>query len=145
MTRTRTRKAVTKPPAAPIEPVVKHVDISQPPMFVVRSLEAMELLLKTPSRIAGSYVKVAPTIRASERTAFDSAAIRASFVAAGAIAVVVAPSVVPDAHRPTAKVAPVTVSAEQHLRNWFADTKMPRELRERALEEAIGSAHEAGL
>jgi hypothetical protein len=75
-------------------------------------------------RIDGAIVKLAPTVRASERESFDGIGIKARLYAHGASAVVLAPRIVADtgvtkeARAQAARVA--MVAPEQAVREFFA-------------------------
>lgn len=95
--------------------------------------------------VAGAYVKVAPTIRASEREAFDATRVVESLRGRGARAVLVAPTVVADARVETKRAEKVVSasSARDATRAWFEqlaglsdeDRAACIELAERYIEE----------
>jgi hypothetical protein len=93
----------------------------------------------------GAYVKYAPTIRASERAAVDARGVREKLMAAGAVAVVIAPIVVPDVPVAPLETQWKPTSAEDHVRQWFGDVKAPKQLIAEAVAEALATIGEAGL
>lgn len=134
--RTRTKQ----PPTI----VSRLISIPDSAMVIVRDLEK-EL---GGDQLNGAYVKVQPTLRASERASFDIKAIRTRLLAAGAVAVVSAPVVLPDARDGVleADKAPTQhVTPEQHLRAWFETASASRKVVDKALKEALDSVHGAGL
>lgn len=120
----------------------RFINVPQPGMVVARDFQV--------GNVTGAYVKVAPTIRSSERTSgFDQKAVRAQLLAAGALAVVVAPNLVPDAvEARTEAERPVDEarSPESHLRQWFEGVKGAEpEIVEEAFEQAMATVGDAGL
>lgn len=150
----------TKPsPSVPSEPrpasgVPWFINFDQPGMVVVRqSLGAESVLerdfLEAAGDVTGAYVKIAPTVRSSERWLVNSKAIRERILSAGAVAVVFAPVVVPDSisgqHRAD-QPPPMAKSPEAHLREWFDGVKgQSLSIVVEAMAEALASAGDAGL
>lgn len=96
--------------------------------------------------LSGVYVKLMPTIRASQRQSVDTKAIRDKYTQAGAIAVVIAPVVVPDGVQDNEPEKLKHVSTpEMYLRAWFAGVKAPKGTIEEAIQEAMKTIDEAGL
>lgn len=96
-------------------------------------------LLKGP-RLNHAIVKVSPSIKASERDAFDSVGIKARLLEHGAEAVMISPRIVADggvkaeAKREAVKAA----SPEQAVREWFAgQTGLTADEIEEAIEVAL--------
>jgi hypothetical protein len=123
---------------------LRFVDCSQASMIVLRDLERAKDFASGKDA-KGAYVKVAPTIRAHERQSFDSKAIRDALLEAGALAVIIAPIVVPEVaaarkHEPVSQVRP-----EEYLKQWFAVAKSAKELGPDAMAEALQTLGEAGL
>lgn len=115
-------------------------------MFVARNTEQCSKILANGKRLKGAFVKYAPTIPASERASLDTSAVRKEFLTAGAAACVVVPVVVSDSTAGQKRqVANAKVTAEQQLREWFETVKGSQKMVERALEQAMQSAAEAGL
>lgn len=148
----RTKKQNAEPVAASIvgpairgrRHGVEFVDVPQPGMVITNGsvCGSVELL-------AGAYVKVSPTLRSSERAGYDSQAVRERLLAAGAVAVVVVPVVVPDSVEDVRRAAAPTVAPklpEQHLRDWFDGVKgVDPTLVSRAMDEAAATVCEVGL
>lgn len=69
--------------------------------------------------VAGAFVKLAPRLRRSERASFDAAAAVRALAARGAVAVVVAPVIIPDdvERRPSAG----RVDARGEVLAWFGE------------------------
>lgn len=91
--------------------------------------------------LMGRFVKYAPTLPAEARNSFDAAAMRAKFLAAGAVGVVVTPRFVGIAK--TREVAAVvakaaTKSAEAAFEAWLGEL---RGVSERRLKLARGIFH----
>jgi hypothetical protein len=137
MTKIRVKKPTT------LTTTVEFIDVVQSGMVITHSFD------DEPEVVSGAFVKVQPTIRASERSGVDSKAVRERLMAAGAAAVVVAPIVVPDSTKDLldpARPLPVILSAEQHVRDWLEGVRGASILvLERALREALASVAEAGL
>lgn len=139
----RTKRELTVPTrkASHAVGVVQFLDVAQPGMLILRGDEVGD--------VAGAYVKVAPTIRTSERASVDQKAVKERLLAAGAVAVVVAPVVVPDA--PEARTEALEAdnearSPEWYLRDWFGGAKAAEpEVIEAALVQAVATVGEAGL
>ena len=161
MTRVRTKKVLvaateplkmTGPMGAPgvrqtltvDKPDVRMVPVFHAHMKVLRSEAETKAALK--EGLGGAFVKYMPTIRASERASVDTKALRDKFVAAGAVAVVIAPTIVPDRAPEKASQEPrKTATAESHLKTWFDGVKAAKGVAEAALEEALKTVGEAGL
>lgn len=134
--KTRTKRVLSRPS----EPNVQFLDVRQAGMVVIRGDEVGD--------VQGAYVKVAPTIRTSERATVDQKGVRERLLAAGAVAVVVVPVVVPDAVEPRTEAlgAQEGRSPERHLRDWFAGAKAAGpEIIEEALGEALATVAWVGL
>ena len=139
------REDVTVPnsKAANAVGVVQFIDVRQAGMVVLRENDG------EPLDVEGAYVKVAPTVRTSERFTVDQKLVRERLLGAGAVAVVVAPVVVPDA--PEARTEALGASDEArspewHLRDWFAGAKAADpEVIEEALGEALATVGAVGL
>jgi hypothetical protein len=148
--KTRTPKAVTSriQTAAPSAGEFTFVDCEQPGMVLSARRDTAHGGIDLDDA-KGAYVKVAPTVRSSERSGIDTKAIRERLLAAGALAVVVAPIVVPDSMSDLSSPSsepPRVLSPEQHLREWFAAVKGASSEQVRAaLEQALVSVSEAGL
>lgn len=70
--------------------------------------------------VAGAIVKVTAELRPSERESFDAAGVRADLLGRGAIAVIVAPVVVPEAPSTEAKEEVArSVGPEEAIGAWF--------------------------
>lgn len=135
-------KRVLVPPTRQSEPNVQFLDVRQAGMVVLRENDG------EPLDVEGAYVKVAPTVRSSERFTLDQKLVRERLLSAGAVAVVVAPVVVPDVTeaRTEALGAQETRSPERHLRDWFAGAKAAEpEVIEEALGEALATVGAVGL
>lgn len=117
------------------------VDVPQPRMIVVRDMSQLTTL----GTVKGAYIKIAPQIRVSERSQFDSKAVREELLAAGAVAVVVAPTVVPDERRQTSDKPQPIMTPETLIREWFEGVKLPAAVKKAAIEEALTSVRDAGL
>lgn len=126
------------------KPQVRMINVFHARMAVIKSLVEEKLALK--EGVGGAYIKYMPTVRASERANVDTKAIRQRFIDAGAIAVVVAPVIVPDGTPEKAAQSPrAVVSAEQHLKAWFVGVKADKRIIEQALQDALITVGEAGL
>lgn len=126
------------------KPDVRMIPVFHARMKVIRSEADMKAALK--EGLPGAFVKVMPTVRASQRASVDSKAIRETFTNAGAYAVVVSPVIVPDGVPEKASQAPsVVATAESQLRVWFAGVKAEKGVIEAALQEALKTVGEAGL
>jgi len=71
--------------------------------------------------VRGAFVKLAPTIRSSDRAAFDAGAVKQVLMGAGARGVIVAPKVVADVsvRRERAEEKREQRSADEHVAAWF--------------------------
>lgn len=71
--------------------------------------------------VKGAIVKVAPTLRTSERSSFDAALVQAQLMEQGALAVQLAPKTIPDVVAPEdAKQAGRAPAPEEAIQAWFA-------------------------
>ena len=137
--RIRTRVKTTG--ASVASGIVRFVDRPDSNMLVVRDLS--ELAGVEPR---GAYIKVMPTIRASERSGLDAAGIKQRLLERGATAVVVTPIVVPDRAPSAASPERRRRTAQQWLSGWFEKVHgVDPKVAEVALSEAVESANEAGL
>jgi hypothetical protein len=118
----------------------QFIDFDHPAMVILREIDGTHI-------VSGAYVKFAPTVRASERAAIDAKAIRERLLAAGAVAVVVAPVIVPDSIKGRQQPdKPAVLDSEMYLREWFALVRgLPQDVVELAMPEALASVREAGL
>lgn len=120
---------------------IEFVDVAQPGMRILKGID--EGVGKS---VTGCYVKYAPIVKSSERASLDTKHVRERLLAAGATAVVVVPVVVPDSTVDMKRLEPRRVSAEVHLREWFAGVKaVSPKLLESAVAEAVTTIGEAGL
>lgn len=132
--------------APPLETVAVFVDCPQSPMQVMREVGDIDQAELNAGELKGAFIKVCPTVRASERQSIDARAIVQRLRNAGAAAVVVAPIVVPDgvvAAKNSPK--PIVQKPDAHLRAWLDGVKTTKTIKDRALEEALTSVQEAGL
>lgn len=121
---------------------VAFVDVTQAGMFVAP--DGIQLVQKHDVR--GSFIKIIPTVKASNRDSVDRKSIRSGLLEAGATAVLVDPVFVPDSiARSQTGTRSVSIRPEQYLKTWFQDNKVQSKLAEAALEEAMRSVGEAGL
>lgn len=130
---------VRKRRAALIE--TRFIEIPDAALILVRELAEAH------TDVTGAFIKVQPTIRASERSTLDVKLIRQRYLDAGAAAVVVTPIVIPDSRQGV--LAPVSAlerhTPEEYLRAWFENAMASPEVIERAIADALGSMSEAGL
>lgn len=137
--KTRQRAAASDGAVRSTAPGYRFIDVEQPGMVVVRVVDGA-------GSVSGAYVKVAPTLRASERTFLDTKAVRQSLLDAGAVAVIVAPVVLPDGVENREQLPPAVIrTPEEHLRSWFDGVKAEKGMVEMALNEALQSVRAAGL
>jgi hypothetical protein len=124
--------------------IAVFVECPQSPMRVMRDVSELENL---EGELKGAFVKVAPTVRASQRSSIDARAIVKTLTDAGAAAVVVAPIIVPDvAVKDVPKDRKAAVQKpEVHLRAWLDAVKATKAIKDSALQEALTSVQEAGL
>lgn len=126
----------------------RFVEFPQAGMVVVRTTDEQNALLEDLERAHGAYVKVMPRIFASERSSVDASAVKRALVAGGALAVVVAPVVVPDATKGRTKAdndLPTKISPERYLKDWLAKAKAMPDVLEAALDDAMSTCGAAGL
>jgi hypothetical protein len=70
--------------------------------------------------VEGAFVKLAPRLRRSERAAFDASAATKALLGRGAVAVAIAPVLLPDeVARVEVGAAPRRVDARDEIRSWF--------------------------
>lgn len=124
---------------------ILQLDFAQTGMIILDSLDHEERSLNLADTIGGAYVKVQPTVRASERGTIDKKAIRERLLARGACAVVVDPIVIPDVRLQSPEKKRGIVTSEAHLREWFANAAGARKVVDKALKEALMTVTEAGL
>jgi hypothetical protein len=110
---------------------VRFVEVPTTPLVQVERVDGEHPDVK------GAIVKVAPTIRSSERETFDGARVMAKLREAGALAVQLAPVTLPDTVAPEARRQVARAqSPEDAIRAFFAEFKgVPEE--ERAEAEAL--------
>jgi hypothetical protein len=119
---------------------VHFLDVPQAGMVVLRENDGERL------DVEGAYVKVSPTVRTSERFTIDQKLVRTRLLDAGAVAVIVAPVVLPDGVENREQLPPAVIrTPEEHLRSWFAGVKAEKGMVEMALNEALQSVRAAGL
>lgn len=94
--------------------------------------------------VEGAFVKLAPRLRRSERAAFDAVAATKALLERGAVAVVIAPVLLPDeVARVETDMTPRRVDARTEVRAWFGDE--PSEENTFALEGCMQILDQVGL
>jgi hypothetical protein len=118
----------------PLHPVVRFVEVP--------TARVLKLEVDDGSDVRGSFVKLVPRLRRSERHGFDAAAAVAGLKARGAAVVVAAPVLVPD-QKPPVEVGTGVVDARAEVSAWFGDT--PSGEQAKALRGALQILDEVGL
>lgn len=122
-------------PALPI----RFIEVEQPAMVIAETVDRA-------CDVSGAYVKAQPTIHASERAGLNASAIRKHYLEAGAVAVVIAPIVLPDARsKSLVTERGKWVSAEERIKRFFQNVQASRKVIDAAIAEAIASTNEAGI
>lgn len=122
---------------------LEFVDLPSAALTVARTDDEQDALLCVD--VAGTYVKLQPTLRASERAAFDDKKIRGLLEKAGAAAVVMAPIVVPDAVDAAALPDSTQHSPREHIESYLSQVKANKAVIAAAIEEAMSSLADSGL
>lgn len=104
-------------PAPPTGARIRFVPVPTTPLVQVESLDGAAEPVK------GALVKVAPTLKASERHAFDGAAVSASLRARGALAVQLAPRTVAEVVQEKVAARTARTSPEEAVEAYFAGLK----------------------
>lgn len=108
-------------------------------------LHIVETLDFNPDEIAeGSYVKLEPRLKESERATFDANEAAARLYDAGASVVIVVPRYIPETFNKL-EVEVVEYSSTEILKQWFAEQPMDEDLLDDAYCLAIGFTSEEGL
>lgn len=140
------KRRTKQQPGARVGEKMRFLEIEQPRMLCIYD---RQVHTSDRERFQGAYVKVAPNILASQKSEYDATAIRRQLLAAGAAAVVIAPTIVPDAPEKADEprvdgAAPTT--PEEHLKRWFASVKgSPQPIVDEALDQALTTLSEVGL
>lgn len=131
----------------PESDVWSHVETPAAPLFVFRDLGELEGMLarEDSGSVAGAYVKVAPSLRPSEREGLDLPALRRSLEERGALGVVWEPRALPESRTESAPI-PEAVDPREAIRGWFErQAGVDDATREAALELCLRLAEEEGI
>ncbi len=125
----------------------KRAALEAAPLVVFRDLGELEAMLagETDVSVAGAYVKVAPSLRPSEREGLDLPALRRSLEERGAIGVAWEPRAVAES-RTEAVATPEAVDPREAIKDWFGrQVGVDEETRDAGLELCLRLAEEEGI
>jgi hypothetical protein len=109
---------------------VRFIEVPTPEFLLIEDLNQSY-------DVAKRFVKVSPRLAASERDTFDANAIKTELLERGALSVVIAPIIIPEARAvETERLAAKT--PREAVKAWFEDQRLTDDERAAAVELVFG-------
>lgn len=135
-TRTRSKTPLIEPLLATPRAVIHRLEVDTLELVQIGSVADVET-----TDVEGRLVKLAPTVRASEKDAFDGTGLADRLRERGALAVVLAPRTIPDTKQSREEIE--TADPRELVAGWFAEQLAISETVSAAAQELVLETMEA--